>query len=777
MKLQKKIMTLSVFAVIVPILLICIFITILLSNLSKKNFTENTQTIINTLNTGITLFMEEGIYNISMLADNPVIKKADNTIKSYTKTTEPTLLDAKNAKGIEREIYEQFILMRDSHPNYVAVYMGTEDTGFITSSSYNMRAGYDPTQRGWYIQTKQNQGKAIITDAYVSTTGMPCISFAKTIHNNGKLIGAVGIDINLTELTDLIGTTKLGNTGYIILSQADGTILANPKNPDLNFKKLQETDIADFKKIHNIQNGSMMLNIDNKRYMAIVFTSPELNWKYIGLMEFNEIMSNTYKAIAYLIIIAVVFTLIFTYLSFIISGKITQPLSITTERLKMFATGQGDLTQRIPVMSNDEIGELSNWFNKFLDNMQTMILEISSVTTSLLGFSKNLASSSQTANKTALELNEQVNNVSKTSRTISQNANTIAAGAEQASVNVKNVAKASESISNDINMVAASSEQASTSVKTVSNETQQVSKHIVNISQRIDEVVRNVLSSATSIEEMSASLNEVAKNTQNASSISSRADAQAKQTGVVIHKLQDTAREIFKIIKVINDIADQTNMLALNATIEAASAGEAGKGFAVVANEVKELAKQTGDATGKIESQINEIQSAINEAVESINSISGVIHDINNINSTIASSVEEQSITVNEINKTINTTAVHSKEVGEYSRQINKSTADISKNINEAGLGVDEIAKSSSHVASVANDVSKNSIEASVGVDDIAKNTVNITQGIEEISQHLELIVNTSKMAAKEATSLNESSNKLSDMSEKLNNLIKKFKV
>jgi methyl-accepting chemotaxis protein len=130
-----------------------------------------------------------------------------------------------------------------------------------------------------------------------------------------------------------------------------------------------------------------------------------------------------------------------------------------------------------------------------------------------------------------------------------------------------------------------------------------------------------------------------------------------------VGKLGESSIEIGQVIKVITSIAQQTNLLALNATIEAARAGEAGKGFAVVANEVKELAKETAKATEDISRKIEAIQTDTKAAVEAIGTISGVIHQINDISSTIATAVEEQNATTNEMSRNVSEAAQGSGEI------------------------------------------------------------------------------------------------------------------
>ncbi len=658
------------------------------------------------------------------------------------------------------------------------VFFGSQYGGFLTNSDSKMPAGYNPTKRPWYETALKTPDQPSVSDVYLSTTGDFVISFTNPIKDNsGSIVGVAGIDVSLSVLTDLVDNIRLGETGFLMVVQNDGTIIANPKNKEMNNKKLTELDNKGFAKLHEMKEGSLSLTFDKKKYQAVVFFSEELNWKLIGFMEKSEIMGTTYDVIITIIIVALLLTALFIGLAIYLSNLISKPIIKTTFALKELAQGEGDLTHRIKVESDDEIGEMSNWFNKFLDNMQGMIREIANINKALLDNSNRLAQTAYSVSASATEMSNQVDVVSAASEEISANANTIASSSEEASVNVKVVADSSDKMSSNINMVAASAEQASVNVKNVAQEVNQVNHNIQEIANQIDAVVHNVQSSAAAIEEMSASLAEVSKNTQNASKISEKANSQAIETSTFMERLQKTAVEIGKIVKVINDIADQTNMLALNATIEAASAGEAGKGFAVVANEVKELAKQTSEATGRIASQIDEIQQAISSAVKSIQDVAKIISDLNGINTSVAANVEEQSVTVNEIAQNITNAASSSKKVGDYSRSVSESVNGISRNVTEAGLGVNEIAQSSATVANAANEVSRNSNEASLGVAEIARNTIEITHGIEEITRNLGGIVMASQSTAHQAEDLNSASSTLKQLADSLNQMVGRFKV
>jgi methyl-accepting chemotaxis protein len=215
--------------------------------------------------------------------------------------------------------------------------------------------------------------------------------------------------------------------------------------------------------------------------------------------------------------------------------------------------------------------------------------------------------------------------------------------------NAMQVASASEELNNTSQQITANSEETSAQADVVSKAAQQVSQNLQTV--------------ATGAEEMGASIKEIAKNATEAAKVATAAVKVAETTTATVSKLGDSSTEIGQVIKVITSIAQQTNLLALNATIEAARAGEAGKGFAVVANEVKELAKETAKATEDISRKIEAIQTDTKAAVDAIASISGVIHQINDISSTIATAVEEQNATTNEMSRNVSEAAQGSGEI------------------------------------------------------------------------------------------------------------------
>jgi methyl-accepting chemotaxis protein len=213
-----------------------------------------------------------------------------------------------------------------------------------------------------------------------------------------------------------------------------------------------------------------------------------------------------------------------------------------------------------------------------------------------------------------------------------------------------------------------------------------------------EQVSRNVATVAAGAEEMGASIREIAKSAHDAAKVATTAVKVADRTNATVAKLGESSAEIGNVIKVITSIAQQTNLLALNATIEAARAGEAGKGFAVVANEVKELAKQTAKATEDISHKIEAIQTDTKGAVGAIEQIGKIINQINDIQNTIASAVEEQTATTGEISRNV-------AEAARGSSEIASNVTGVAQAARNTTTGASDTKKAADNLSKLANDL------------------------------------------------------------------------
>lgn len=350
-----------------------------------------------------------------------------------------------------------------------------------------------------------------------------------------------------------------------------------------------------------------------------------------------------------LIISGALFALIIALCMFIAFGIIDSLKSLILS-FKDIAEGEGDLTKRVVIKGKDEIAELAHWFNTFLAHLQDIMISINKNTGVVGGQSG--------------KLNSIAANLSDSARQTSERSDNVAAAAEEMSSNMNSVASAMEQSTTNTSMVAGAAE------------------------------------------EMTATINEIATNAEEAHNISERAVNQANKTSNRMTELGDAAEAISKVTETITEISEQTNLLALNATIEAARAGEAGKGFAVVANEIKELAKQTAEATLDIKNQIDGVQGTTSATVNDIAEIVTIIKSVNELVATISSSVDEQSAATEEIANNINQAAQGLGEVNENVSQISMVASTITEDIAMVNSASIEIAEGSTNVDSSSGDLS-----------------------------------------------------------------------
>ncbi len=339
-------------------------------------------------------------------------------------------------------------------------------------------------------------------------------------------------------------------------------------------------------------------------------------------------------------------------LGLMISRSISVPLERISSHLQTMATGDfSNNVNTTDLKRADEIGILSRAAEELTQNMRKIVGELT------------------------------------------LNANTVASSATELSAVSSQTAQNVETVSQRISAVAAASEEFSVNMS--------------NMAADMEQATVNLSSVASATEEMSATIGDIAANSERARAIVIQASEQAAQVASMMKQLGIAAQEIGKVTETITEISSQTNLLALNATIEAARAGAAGKGFAVVANEIKELAKQTAEATEDIKAKIRGVQSSTGSAIADIEKITNVVSEVGEVVSSIAAAIEEQAVVTKDLAANIAHVSSAVKEANERASQTAAVSKDLAKDIATVEAAANEIRMGGEQVQASAAELSK----------------------------------------------------------------------
>jgi methyl-accepting chemotaxis protein len=349
----------------------------------------------------------------------------------------------------------------------------------------------------------------------------------------------------------------------------------------------------------------------------------------------------------------------------VIAASIYRPLSETIRVVEAVTTG--DLEHQVEYQSKDEIGKLASAFREMMGYFREVAQAVSLIGAGNLTAHVAPRSESDTL---SLSLGRTISSLRESIRQIADTAMTLSAASEELSATSSQMSAAAEETSAQSSVVSTSTRQVSASVQIA----------------------------ASSAEEMHAATREISRSAGEAAQIACAGVKVAAATNQTITRLGENSAEIGQVIKLINSIAEQTNLLALNATIEAARAGEAGKGFAVVASEVRELARETGKATSEISHRITAIQTSAQAAVAAIGEISGIINQISEIQNTVASAVEQQTATTNEISRNVMAAAQGSVEITD-------NLSGVAQAVQSASIGAAETQRAAAELSRMAADL------------------------------------------------------------------------
>ena len=631
LSLRKKILLLIGGTITVLLILASTFFIKHIADLSRVNIEREAQSYLQSEQLSMQGYFARYGKVVSTFVNNPHLV---NFFEAWEQRDQPVA----NAPGYS-EINQDFVRISAHDENILSAFFASAITGEYfkeneRTSDYNGQPYY-AYKRGWWQEAMQLNKLYVGPISVDLTTGDASAVVQQPVYNEQKkLIGIGGVDLQLNKINAMVESIRFNNQGYGFLLDSNQKVVHLSKATKHNLsitddgtKKKQGLDgleqqfenTSGFETLNqqmqkNLQ-GSHTVTFKGEQYYVVYsrlqLEQPFLDW-YVGLLiptslieaPVNDAVKSTVTTVVIMLFIVIVMIIWATQL-------ISKPIVKLTHIMRDIASGDGDLTQKIDINSRDEVGQLANHMNTFIDKLRLMMR--------------------QTATQ-AEQLNEAANQLKIVSR------------------------------------------KTNSEIQQEKQQVDSVSAAVTEMASTVLEISRNAQYTNTAAEEVQIITTQGTERSTQAQDVMSALALHIGEASKVVTGLEQESTNIGALIDVINSIAEQTNLLALNAAIEAARAGEQGRGFAVVADEVRTLASRTQESTTEIETMIDKLQSGTRQAVEvmelgrkqasdsvdqakqagvALEDITSAVSKITDMNTQIAAAAEEQAAVADEINRNI----------------------------------------------------------------------------------------------------------------------------
>ena len=464
-----------------------------------------------------------------------------------------------------------------------------------------------------YFQAIMKQGKDVYIDNPVTskTSGQTIVHISRAAKVNGKTIGFFCAVVNINHLSVLLNDVNMGNNGIAMLISGDAQTIAKVGAKDMVDLDIDVSKYAD----PSVSNTDFWSSIPKAgQVFNIVRPIPYTQWSTVFVIKQSAVTAISSDIGRYITGFAILLAILVVLAVALVVYKSIKPLAVLESAIKEIATGNADLTKRIDIKANNEIGRVVTGFNQFSEKLQDIVSSIKETKDGLVNAGQHL---NQSTSDTAAAITEIIANIDSMGSSINNQ-------------------------SNSVTQTAGAVNQIASNIESLNRLIESQSSAVTQASAAVEEMIGNISSVSSSVNRMAVQFKDL------------------EEKAIIGLQLQDEVSNKMELIEsesealqeantVIANIAEQTNLLAMNAAIEAAHAGEAGKGFSVVADEIRKLSENStsqsnsiGNQLKKIIDSITEMVAASEEAKQSFSAVSEGINDTNSLVQEISGSMAEQ---------------------------------------------------------------------------------------------------------------------------------------